>query len=120
MGYIVIKRPRGGIPPVERFSVRESGITFSRPLSKRLGLDVRRKEAVISIEKETGALCFDFKDKGTYPGAFLISASTNPQGSTTCKIYCKKTIERYNIPFGLYHFVSQDGSIHKTDCIVKL
>ena len=120
MGYIVIKRTRGGVKPVERFSVSKDRIYFSKPLFMRLGLSLRKKSAVLMIDNESGQLCFDFKDSVKFPDAYPISVHTNQHNSITCLIYCGRAIATKGIPFGVFHIVSQDGDVYKSDCIVKL
>ena len=120
MGYIVIKRTRGGVKPVERITVSKDRIYFSKPLCERLGLALRKKSVVLMVDNASGQLCLDFKGSETFPDAFPIRTHTNQHNSVTCVVYCGSAIESKHIPFGLYHIVSQDGDVYKTDCIVKL
>lgn len=120
MGYIVIKRKMGGNQPEEFVSVSPSGrITFSKALYEKIGLLKRPTAILLLINNETGALCFDLKDKG-FRDSFPVSAHMNKSGGVTCCIYCSKSIEKYNLTPGHYKVVGRDGSVYVTDCIVKL
>lgn len=119
MGYIVIKPKKGGVKSEECFTVKKERIYFSKALHEKLGLTPRPKDALILIEKETGMLCFDFKDRGQMPDTFPVSVHVNKHGARTCLIYCRTFIEDYSVPCGKYRIVGKDGSVYKTDCIVK-
>lgn len=119
MGYKLIKRSKGGPKPVERFTIRKDRIYFSKALYERLGLHLRKKCVLMYIDTDSGCLCFDFKDMDSFPDAYPVCTHVNTHASMTCMIYCHKAMENYGIPHGEFHFTDRDGSIYKTDCIVK-
>lgn len=118
MGYAIIKPNRGGAKQEECFNVSGGRIYFSRPLYLRLGLLGRPQSAVILVDKETGALCFDFKDRGQMPDSHRVCVHLNKNKATTVCIYCKWAVAHYGIPFGKYRIVDRDGSVWKSDCII--
>ena len=120
MGYVMIRPKKGGYHSMETFTVSKTRIYISKALTEKLGLHLRRKAVVILVEKETGVLCFDFKDLGQLRDAFPVCVHINRTNGMSCVVYCGASIEEHSIPLGRYSIVEKDGSIYKTDCIVNL
>ena len=118
MGLRLIKAPKGGVVSKESIYVSKSRISFTKALYTRLGLNLRKKCALMYEDTETHTICFDFKD---YPfrDAFLVSVFTSKQNSTTVCVFCGKTIERLGLAPGRYVVTEQDGSIIKTNIKVN-